>query len=301
MKQIELPFTVVKSGNVDGLELGVLEDGSVYANGRSLARLCGVVPSAIIQQAAQWAQGKRDGELAKALVEAGVRSQLLYQEAKEAGRDIHAYPEIVCMVCLRYYGFKVGNPIAADNFQKLAILGLRDFVYRSLGYSPAARVPDKWRQFQDRMAINNVPQGYFSVFQEMSKLVVDAIHKGLVVDDHTVPDISVGQRWSSHWADSDGDSVYGKRIKHEHNFPDYFPQSKHNPYDAHAYPLIALGVFRIWLEDIYLPMYFPKYLERKVKLKQLSSDGMRLILGTAEEPSPLPPVVTPPKLKAKKK
>lgn len=57
------PMDMVVAKEVDGVEMGVLEDGTAFLTGRGLARACGVVPSAIIGQAAEWASGKRTGEL----------------------------------------------------------------------------------------------------------------------------------------------------------------------------------------------------------------------------------------------
>ncbi|HEX2591256.1 MAG TPA: hypothetical protein VHL34_07155 [Rhizomicrobium sp.] len=58
------PLAVVTAREVNGLEMGVLEDGTGYLTARSLATLCGVVISTILQQGQNWKNGKRDGRLA---------------------------------------------------------------------------------------------------------------------------------------------------------------------------------------------------------------------------------------------
>ena len=39
---------------------------------------------------------------------------------------------------------------------------------------------------------------------------------------------------------------YGERVKFDHNYPSYFPQSASNPQEAWCYPEAALGEFRCW-------------------------------------------------------
>lgn len=71
---------------------------------------------------------------------------------------------------------------------------------------------------------------------------------------------------------------YGERRTWEHNYPDNYPQAASNPQEILVYPREALGAFRAWLEDIYIPEKFPKYVETKVKKRQLGrADADRLL------------------------
>ncbi len=49
-----VPVTVVANGEVDGVEMGVLSDGTPFLGARGLARVCGVAPSVIIEWASEW-------------------------------------------------------------------------------------------------------------------------------------------------------------------------------------------------------------------------------------------------------
>ena len=91
------------------------------------------------------------------------------------------------------------------------------------------------------------------------------IQEGCPIDDHNVPDISVGRTWSSFWVDNDFDSRFTPRQKHPHEFPESFPQASMNPVDAWIYPSASLGEFRIWLQTYYIPEKFPAYVEGKVR------------------------------------
>ncbi|WP_434047145.1 MULTISPECIES: hypothetical protein [Sorangium] len=286
MDQLALPLKVAISKEIDGIDMGVLEDGTPYLTGRSLAKLCGAAVSTIINQAAQWHDGKRDNKFAKLLTSQGFAREHLYIQTTLNGTTVHAYPDDVCMWFLEYYALDSDRPndVARDNYRRLARYSLREFIYRSTGYDPSRRVPEAWTKFHDRLMLNHTPRGYFSVFREMSDMVLTAIQNGLVVDEHTIPDISVGQAWSKHWKDRAMDGTYGPSLEYPHTYPDYFPQAAANAFiKAKIYPLGALGEFRIWMQSTYLPSRFPKYLDGKVAKGALPASAAELILSAFDD------------------
>jgi hypothetical protein len=209
-------------------------------------------------------------------------------------RQVYAYPDYVCLAILEYYAFEAGanvKPEAVQNFRQLAGMALREFIYTQLGYSPSARVPDSWSLFHDRVSLvfHTVPHGYFSVFKEMSDIIVTLIRQGANVDDKFVPDISVGQHWANHWRDTGLEIIHGARIQYEHNYPSYFPQAVSNPQPAYCYPDSCLGEFRRWMRDTYLQDRMPAYLTSKAKQGALPPSFVKLALEA------LAPA-TPPKL-----
>lgn len=168
-----------------------------------------------------------------------------------------------------YYAFEAtqgSNDIAVKNYRLLARHSFRTFIYNRCGYDPDRHIPDSWRNFHERVLLNDqMPVGYFSVFREIADLVVHMIKAGCPLDDHTVPDISVGLIWARYWSDNDFDTAYGPRIKFPHLYPEWFPQSAVNPVLAWIYPAQALGTFHTWMYRNYIPQKFPKYVEEKVK------------------------------------
>jgi hypothetical protein len=292
MGQLTLPLKVQISKEVDGLEMGVLSDGTTYLSGRSLAKLCGVVPSAIINQSSAWANGQRVGRLAQLLTAAGIDRPSLFMETDipgVAGNAVHAYPEDICMIFLEYYAFDIGrvNEQAQNAYRTLARAGVRAFVYRALGYDPANAVPQPWREFHDRLSLYSEPLGYFGVFKEMSSFLLVAIQAGLRIDHRTIPDISVGKLWGERWSGSGAESRFGPRIKHEHNYPPNFPQARSNPQDIWVYPVAALGDFRLWLHNVYIPERLPAYLETKVNAGLITATAAELLLTHSIPPEPL--------------
>src|SRR5277367_6312114 len=81
-----------------------------------------------------------------------------------------------------------------------------------------------------------VPVGYFSIFKELADIFVMLIRNGANVGPQFVPDISVGQLWSKYWTAESLDIIHGERIKYEHNYPLYYPQSVSNPQHPYCYP-----------------------------------------------------------------
>lgn len=270
-KPVQLPieYEVVSTKEVNGLEMGVLKNGTAFLTGRGLAKVCGVAHPAILKWSVKLAQeggnlgGSKIGEM---LMAQGFLGGNLYIPTHHEGQPVHAYPDSVCMAFIEYYSFEAGPNRTAEaltNYRALARHSLREFIYQNLGYNPTEIVPEPWRHFHDRMLLNDVPFGYFSVFKEAADIVVSAIRNGLSVDHHTVPDISVGLAWAKHWKANGLAAKFGDRIKHRHVYPDYFPQAQNGAIDANVYPLAALGEFRRWLQAEYLTNKFPAYLRSK--------------------------------------
>lgn len=193
------------------------------------------------------------------------------------------------MAVLEQYVFDSSSTsdIALQNYRLLARRSIREFVYTSLGYDPLNVVPEAWKNFHDRMILNEIPRGYFSVFKEVADIVVSGIRHGLKMDSHVVPDISVSRMWSSHCENNGLDEKYGSRTKHPHTYPDYFQQAKAGPKPAYIYPLSALGEFRIWLEQVYLVERSQNYLADKSKIGFIPARNISLYLE-AVTPKSLP-------------
>lgn len=281
MAQMVLP---VVHRTVDEIEMGILEDGTPYLSMRALARVCGVVPSAILGWLPQvdfdLAAG-RDVFLQEFLRRASYTGKLYFQIEVD-GKPLNAVPDVVAMAVLEYFAFesRERKEQAVRSYRALAGPTLRAFIYRSLGYDPDG-VPAEWRQFHDRLVLNRPPDGYFSVFTEMSSMVLEAIRRGLVVDAETVPDISVGIYWGRHWVAQGHDAQFGERQKWEHSYPGYFPQSASNPQDVWVYPDSALGLFRAWMRDDYLPTKYPRYLQTKVAQGKLPGAALPKLIALA--------------------
>jgi hypothetical protein len=264
----QMSLKIAKHREVNGLEMGVMSDGTPYLSARGLAAACGVAPSNIITWASEWSRANarlRDKRILELLEEQGHFDEKLFIPISHEGKTLHAYPEPVVMAVLEYYAFDA-KPVreqAIRNYRLLARSGFKAFVYVNIGFDPQQRVPALWQQYHERLLLNNAPVGFFSVLKETADIVLTAIRHDLHVDEHTVPDISVGVCWGQFWTDNRLDAIYGERTRHPHIYPEGFPQRAANP-DAWVYPLGALGEFRSWLQTEYLPTKFPSYIRRKL-------------------------------------
>ncbi len=287
-KQLEL-FKSAKHREIEGVAMGVLEDGTPYLTERGLARLCGIHHSIMQRLSSDWKvemQRPRGEQISKLLEAQGYYGDELFVEVDEDGQHIHAYTDHVCMAILEYYAFDSQqglNKIALNNYRLLARQTLRTFIYTKVGYDPYNKIPESWKHYHDRVTLNDLPSGYFSVFREIADIIIYGIQQGLILNTHTVPDISVGKFWSQYWQDNNFNSQYGNRMKFPHIYPDYFPQAEFNPYDVWIYPLNALGNFRMWMQEEYLPEHFPEYLQRKVKQGLLPISSVELLLEAVEQ------------------
>lgn len=259
---------------VAGVEMGVLENGIPYLTQRGLAEMSGAARSTIQELTQEWQEAQASGVFPRGRItyfkdyldKNGYNEPQLYIEIRKDGSPHYAYPDIVCMTIIEYFAFEAQrtNEIALQSFRNLARYGLQEFIYKALDYTPE----DKWRLFNARVSLlkDSVPVGYFSVFKETTGLMVDLINAGLTVNEHTLPDGSVGGTWGRFWTANDYDNQFGARIKYNHYFPPEFPQSASNPQDAWAYPNEAWAAFQHWLRTIYLPTKYPTYILKKANV-----------------------------------
>jgi len=179
--QIELPFKSFKHLEVEGIPMGVLNNGTPYLTGRGLARLCGINNAVVVRLSTNWDDEKtkpRGQRIAELLRGQGFTREQLFLETLEDSQKVHAYTDDVCMAVLEYYAFEAvqsSNQIALTNYRILARQTLRTFIYKSVGYDPNNQIPDSWKHYHDRVTLNDLPQGYFSVFREIADIVVYAI------------------------------------------------------------------------------------------------------------------------------
>ncbi|NVN81106.1 MULTISPECIES: hypothetical protein [unclassified Vibrio] len=268
MKQNELQLSSVKHTAPDGIEMGVMNNGTPYLGARGLAALCGVAPSVIITLVKDWETElrfkPRGQAIEKLILEQGGDPNELYVPINVHGKRYHAINDTNCMAILEYYAFDSQTPSdqARSNYRNLAKLTLRTFIYERTGYDPEDALPQYWKTFHERITLNELPSGYFSVFSEIANLVISGIRGGMPFDHQTMPDISVGMAWGKHWCSNEFDGKYGERRKHLHVFPEDFPQR--DPM-AWIYPVEALGEFRRWMDDVYVSEKFGTYLNNKAK------------------------------------
>src|SRR5262245_23502963 len=104
--QLELRIPIAVQKEVDGVEMGVLADGTPFLSGRGLAKLCGVANSTIFERTAEWESGARDGRLARHLLAAGFNRPSLYLPIMQKGTRVYAYDDVTSILLLDYYAYE---------------------------------------------------------------------------------------------------------------------------------------------------------------------------------------------------
>ena len=290
-KQLKLDLCIEKEVEINGIGMGVLNDGTAYLTGRGLARMCGIVQNAVVELTGYWAHSPsrpREAKIKDILRQQGLEFEAPYIPIEKDGVTHYAYPDAVCMAVLEYYAFEAGvncKREAQHNYRLLARNTFREFIYRQVGYDPRRAIERIWRQFHDRISLvyDAAPHGYFSVFKEAADVIVTLIRSGANIGSAFVPDISIGQHWGNHWRENGLKLIHGQRGQYEHHYPDYFPQSPSNPQLAYCYPDTALPEFRRWMREAYLADKFPTYLKSKVRQGALPSPVSAIAVAAIED------------------
>lgn len=274
----------------EGVEMGVLESGVPYLSQRGIVKMTGIARTPFQRLTNNWLGEKSTSTkgigINQILKKYGYNEDELFIEVEVDGKKVYAYTELVCNAILEYYAFEAPkrSKQALDNYRILSRAGFRLFIYQATGYNPQTEQLDKWKYFHDRVDLNydTVPQGYFSIFKEISNLIVTLIRGNVIVDDRTIPDISVGLVWAKFWQKNNFDGKYGDRIRYEHNYPQYYPQSVSNPQEPWAYPDEALAYFREWFRNEYIIKKFPNYLLSKVKNSVITVQDSQKVLEAVQ-------------------
>ncbi|MCO8017528.1 KilA-N domain-containing protein [Brevundimonas diminuta] len=159
--------------------------------------------------------------------------------------------------------------------------------------SGAGSADRAWRVFTDRLDLvsDQVPAGFFCIFRETADVYAALIRAGINPGLRILLDISVGQHWSKFWLNQQLESRFGARARYSHYFPPYWAQSLSNPQTPYCYPEDALGAFKRWLRDVYIPLKMPLYLKdqaRKGKISQVEATNAIAALERRERERALP-------------
>ncbi|MBT8498177.1 hypothetical protein DH20_22380 [Pantoea agglomerans] len=290
-EQLDLNLRAIREVEIDGIQMGVLSNGTPYLTMRGLAIMCGVAPSVIQGIAANWPAERlkpRGRKIDASLTAQGYKSDQLVIKTKGNGGEVHAYTDAVCMSILEYYALDASQPnseVARNNYRILARDSFRRFIYQRTGYSEASTLASL-QVFQQRLQLNDqMPANYFSIFREMADLTFHLANSNFKLDAQSIPDISVGIHWGKYWSKNSLADQYGERVKFPHNYPENFPQAQGNQKEAWIYPILSLGVFRNWLQSTYVHTHLAPYLAKKVGEGALPAPKAEQILMAVQRPA----------------
>lgn len=286
MVQLRFPFAI-KEVEIDGIEMGVLNDGTAYLSQRGLAKMCGVDRKVISALTDNWAeeQNKPRGKtIAEHLRAVGYDMSSLYIETRGATSTTFAYSDAVCMAVLEYYAFdstQGNNETALKNYRLLARSSFKTFIYQQVGYTPEPC----FIGLEQRLLLNaSLPVGYWSILIESSDIMLQLARVGLDLNSTTVPDISIGIAWSSYWKIEKLFEQHGESKKYRHQYPKGYPQADAK-IEAAIYPNTVLPIFRKWLQEIYIPNKLQPYLRSKVTTGHLLAENIPMMIEAVTRPT----------------
>jgi hypothetical protein len=103
-----MDLRIEKQVERDGIDMGVLSDGTAFLSGRGLARLCGVSHSVIVEILADWNANPQKPRIQK-IKEILAGQELVYSTPiitlKTDQGPVHAWPDTVCLAVLEYYAW----------------------------------------------------------------------------------------------------------------------------------------------------------------------------------------------------
>src|SRR5690606_42020036 len=104
----QLDLFPIKEVEIDGIQMGVLNDGTPYLTARGLALMCGIDNSVLIRMANNWQEEKskpRGKKIAALLANQGYSGLGHYLRAVGNGGESHAYYESECIAVLVDYAY----------------------------------------------------------------------------------------------------------------------------------------------------------------------------------------------------
>jgi hypothetical protein len=165
--------------------------------------------------------------------------------------NLKIYAASFCAAVIRHYD-RLGNEIAQYSADQFLEIGLSSWIQGITGWNQApsrSYVPYWYKRLALFTTNTRVPDGWWSIFEELAKLMREMEGYGYVLPDispttgkQIAPDISIGQMFCKYMR-SNGYDVDGTVRKYRHYYPDG------RVADANIYPDEWLFPFRSWFNS----------------------------------------------------
>lgn len=231
-----------------------------------LAALCGVTRQAIIKLEETLVTKAPSNRLERFV---GKKLTLVTSEEvpdiKVNGRaagNIKIYTAAFCAATIRHYDDQ-GYEVADNTVDQFLELGITQWIQGITGWKkPAERtyIPYWYQRLTLFTARTRIPDGWWSAFEELAKMMRELEGYGYVLPDVSpttgkkiTPDISIGQLFCKHMR-SKGHDVDSRVRKYMHYYPDGREVA------ANIYPDEWLREFRTWFNNNWKPQRLADYL-----------------------------------------
>ena len=176
--------------------------------------------------------------------------------------NLKIYTPSFCAALIQHYAFQ-GNEIAQYSMSQFLEMGINAWIQGITGWQgePTANYIPYWYQ---RLSLftskTRVPDGWWSAFEELAKMMREMEGYGYVLPDRSpstgqriTPDISIGRMFCRHMR-AQGHDVDGEVQKYTHYYPDG------RVVQANIYPDKWLEPFRTWFNTVWKREQLLKYL-----------------------------------------
>lgn len=196
--------------------------------------------------------------------------------------NIKIYTAAFTAAVIRHYD-RLGYEVAQYSADQFMEMGINSWIQSITGWSKAEPtrqyIPYWYQRLSLFTAKTRIPDGWWSAFEELAKMMRELEGFGYVLPDvsastgqQITPDISIGKMFCKHMRDS-GHDVDSVAQKYKHYYPDG------RIVDANIYPDEWLPVFRTWFNNTWKQERLIKYLgERDPE----SLPSIALLLGLPE-------------------
>lgn len=198
--------------------------------------------------------------------------------------NLKIYKASFCAAVIRHYD-RLGNGVAQYSADQFIEIGINAWIQGITGWrqSPKQSYIPYWYQ---RLTLfttkTRIPDGWWSVFEELAKLMREMEGYGYVLPDVSqstgqkiTPDISIGKMFCNYMR-SQGHDVDTETQKYIHHYPDG------RVVPANIYPDKWLEIFRSWFNNQWKPNRLMDYLGKRDP-EALPSISRLLGLPEAEE------------------
>lgn len=166
--------------------------------------------------------------------------------------NLRVYRSEFCAAVIQHYAFQ-GNDVAQYSLGQFAAIGVNQWIQDITGWQkskPAKNYIPYWYQRLTLFtARTRIPDGWWSVFEELAKLMRELEGLGYVLPDISpstgrliAPDISIGKMFCTHMR-GQGLDIDREIRKYKHYYPDG------REVDANIYPDKWLETFRTWFNS----------------------------------------------------
>ena len=249
---------LIKPTDGDSTEFYTVEEtGESGMSQTGLAKLCGVSQQAVSnlektltsRAPSKWLETFVGQDLT---LTSSAKDPTLTVNSIKSG-NISIYRSTFCARVIQHYAFQ-GNEVAQYSLDQFTDLGISQWIQSITGWEQEptrSYIPYWYQRLTLFTAKTRIPDGWWSVFEELAKLMRELEGLGYVLPDvspttgkRITPDISIGQMFCKHMR-AQGHDVDGEIQKYLHYYPDG------REIFANIYPDKWLQDFRSWFNSVW--------------------------------------------------